>query len=50
MSNEYKEWELDRKDNACSTIITIVDIIEKGNNDTLMIRKIKEVLKEDGWI
>ena len=50
MSNEYKEWELDRKDAAWSTIITIVDIIEKGNNDTLMIRKIKEVLKEDGWI
>lgn len=50
MSNEYKEWELDRKDDAWNTIITIVDIIEKGNNDTLIIRKIKEVLKEDGWI
>ena len=50
MSNEYKEWKLERKDAAWSTIITIVDIIEKGNNDTLMIRKIKEVLKEDGWI
>ena len=50
MNNEYKEWELDRKDNAWSNNNNIVDKIEKGNNDTLMIRKIKEVLKEDGWI
>ena len=54
MSNEYKEWLLDRQEEAYQDIINIVDIIsemyDKDIDEELVIANICKILKEGGWI
>ena len=54
MSNEYKEWLLDRQEEAYQDIINIVDIISelynKDINEEVAITNICKILNEGGWI
>lgn len=54
MSNEYKEWLLDRQEEAYQDIIQIADIIstmyEKDMDEESAVIDIHKVLKEGGWV
>lgn len=52
MSNEYKEWEKDRAEEAWNDINKIAEIAELDNhaNTEECFYKIVNVLKEGGWL
>lgn len=52
MSNEYREWEEDRKIEAWNDICKIADLWEEWDNNSSFdfYWKIKRVLEEGGWL
>lgn len=51
MSNEYKEWEEDRKDEAWNTLHKIIEIVENPYYDEIdRDLEIYKILEEGGWL
>jgi len=57
MSNEYKEWEKDRKEQAWEDILAIAEIVECDFQATACeetkihsFEMIKDILVKGGWI
>lgn len=57
MSNEYKEWERDRKEQAWEDILAIAEIVECDFQATACeetkihsFEMIKDILVKGGWI
>ena len=58
MSNEYKEWEADRKEEAWCDLNKIAEIYEKMQKDKIiypgvyydLYENVREILRQGGWI
>lgn len=51
MSNEYKDWYTDRKEEAWEDIIKIADLFDTDDIDDFdRFDNIKHILEEGGWI
>lgn len=58
MSNEYKEWEADRKEEAWRDLNKIAEIYEKMQKDKVvypvvyydLYENVREILRQGGWI
>ena len=56
MSNEYKEWERDRSEEAMETIDKIAEVIKSweefkdGGAGYECFSQIRDIMKKDGWI
>ena len=58
MSNEYKEWEADRKEEAWRDLNKIAEIYEKMRRDKVvypgvyydLYENVREILRQGGWI
>lgn len=56
MSNIYREWEEDRKEEALETIHKIAEVIENwevfkdGGAGYECFSQIRDIMKKDGWV
>ena len=56
MSNEYKEWEKDRAEEAWDTLNKIAEVIEDweifkdGGAGYECFSQIRDIMKKDGWV